>query len=107
MKLLLLLSLIETTAHADLSQRDVDRMAVAIFRAEGGYSAKYLYGVKSVPHRTESEARRICENSVRNNYARWVESRLTNNFIPFMAKRYCPLDQTNWAKNVKYFYSKK
>lgn len=92
---------------AELSGARVDCVARAIFKSEGGYSATFLYGIKSVPYRGEAEARRICENSIRNNYARWQASGCTNDFIPFMAARYCPFDRTNWTRNVKFFLAAK
>jgi len=42
---------------------DLDRWADAIFKAEGKYSATYLYGIRSIPYKDEAEARQICKNT--------------------------------------------
>ena len=86
-----------------LSGEQVSNIRGAIWIAEGGAKAHYAYGVTSEPYHSLSEARQICENSIRNNSARWVASGMTNNFIPFMAQRYCPLDQKNWTRNVEFY----
>jgi len=105
--LALLRGCVPCQAGETMDATKVNRIAVAIFKSEGGYAAAYLYGIKSVPYRTEAEARRICENSIRNNYTRWLASGCTNDFIPFMAARYCPFDQINWTRNVNYFLQPK
>ena len=97
-----------TAAGADqpnsLSQKQVEIIREAIWKAEGGAKAQYAYGIKSVAYHSLDEARQICENSIRNNYSRWIASGMTNDFIPFMAIQYCPLDSQNWTKNVEFFY---
>lgn len=84
-----------------------DEIADAIFMAEGGYGADYLYGIRSIPYEDEAEARQICINSIRNNYKRWDKQ---GDFLEFMSRRYCPIGADNdtgtnkyWVKNVKYF----
>ncbi|GAI54128.1 unnamed protein product [marine sediment metagenome] len=87
---------------------DYDKMVRAIFQAEGGYKATYLYGIKSVDYKYEHEARQICYNSVRNNHRRWIKAGKPKDFISFMGDRYCPPTihklNKNWVKNVTYFY---
>ena len=46
------------------------QLANAIFKAEGGYKARYLYGIVSVKYKDEAEARRICLNTIRNHIKR-------------------------------------
>ena len=79
----------------------------AIFRAEGGYKATYLYGIRSIPYKDEVEARRICFNSVRNGRRRWIKAGKPYDLITFIGLRYCPPKvhrlNSNWVKNVKYF----
>lgn len=88
----------------------------AIYQAEGGSRAQYLYGIRSVPYDTPEEARRICFNTVRNNRARYAEYgyKTYNTYLEFLASRYCPVGadndpkglNKNWLKNVKYFLNK-
>jgi len=82
-----------------------DKIVNAIFLAEGGNNTKYLYGIKSIK---TNNPRRVCENTVANNYIRWQAAGKTNSFIEFLGARYCPLsdksDKSNlnihWVKNV-------
>ncbi|MDE2097581.1 MAG: hypothetical protein KGL39_10070 [Patescibacteria group bacterium] len=90
----------------ELSPIQVATIRNAIYWSEGGSKAKYAYGVKSVPYRNLDEAKRICDRSIRNNYARWLTSGRTNDFIAFFSRRYCPLDASNWTRNVKFFCKK-
>lgn len=91
---------------------DLDRWADAIFKAEGGYSATYLYGIRSIPYNSEAEARRICKNTVYNTLVKYRSTRCRpdDDDLTCMARRYCPVgsDTDNgtcqyWKKNVQYF----
>ena len=85
----------------------------AIYMAEGGSDATYLYGIRSVPYDTPEEARRICFNTVRNNRRRYAEygHKTFDTYLEFLASRYAPVGASNdprnlnanWLKNVKYF----
>lgn len=88
----------------------------AIFWAEGGYKAKYLYGIRSVKYKNEKEARQICLNTIKNNrirYEKWGHKKYKT-FLEFLASRYAPLNakndkmglNKNWLKNVKYYLNK-
>lgn len=90
-----------------------EQIVNAIFKAEGGLKAKYLYGIRSVPYKNIEEARKICFNTVRNNRKRYSEYGYKQyaSFIDFLASRYCPINASNdpkglnknWIKNVRYF----
>jgi hypothetical protein len=91
-----------------------EQLADAIFRAEGGYRATYLYGIRSVRYKDEAEARQICLNTIRNNKRRFFQQDKYGDFLEFLASRYAPLNapndpkglNRNWLKNVRYFLSK-
>ena len=90
------------------------RLCNAIYKAEGGSSATYLYGIRSVRYGSEQEARRICLNTIRNNHKRYADygHKKHDTYLEFLASRYCPLNakndptglNKNWIKNVRYFY---
>jgi len=90
-------------------------LADAIFKAEGGYKAKYLYGIRSVKYRDEQEARQICLNTIRNNRIRFRQQNKYDDYLEFLASRYAPLNadndkkglNKNWIRNVKYFLNQK
>ena len=93
-----------------------DQIVNAIYLAEGGDQATYLYGIRSVSYDTPAEARRICYNTVRNNRERYADygNIKHRTFLEFLASRYCPVGADNdprglnkhWLKNVKYFLNK-
>lgn len=90
-----------------------EQIVNAIFKAEGGYKAKYLYGIRSVKYKDEADARRICFNTVRNNRVRYKKQTKYSDFIEFLGSRYCPVNCDNdtgtnryWTKNVRYYLSK-
>lgn len=90
---------------------DENRLADAIYVAEGGKAAKSPYGVLSVKVSGEAEARRVCLNSIRNNKRRFGAVSDAE-FINRMADRWCPKSadpkgNANWRRNVAFFYFKK
>lgn len=85
---------------------DAERLADAIYKAEGGDKAKAPYGILSVKVANREEARRVCINTIRNNLKRWEKAGKPGDYIDFLADRYCPpsVDQIgnkNWKRNVK------
>lgn len=117
MKTLALLLLVSpVTAKAIPSQPDpttVKTLAKAIYIAEGADKASVPYGIMSQRVRSQDHARRICEASIRKNWARWREAGCPGDFIGFMAKRYCPVGANNdkgtnreWPDNVRKWYRK-
>jgi hypothetical protein len=86
----------------------------AIYKAEGGSKAQYLYGIRSVKYSNAAEARRICFNTVKNNRKRWAKAGNPGEYLEFLARRYCPVGADNdprglnrhWLKNVKHFLLK-
>lgn len=84
----------------------VDEVVEAIGKAEN--STKYPYGIKSIDTKGDIEyAKRICRNSVVNNYKRWVKAGKQGDFLEFMSRRYCPINahklNKNWVGNVKFW----
>lgn len=90
-----------------------DKIVSGIYKIEGGAKTKYPFGIKSIDTGGDyAKAKRICENTVQNNYIRWQKAGKTNEFLFFLADRYCPqtVDKqgnTNWKKNIKIFVDPK
>lgn len=85
-----------------------EKVANAIYLAEGGAKTRYPYGVLSVKVSGEAEARRVCLNSIRNSRARWEKAGRPGDWLEFMAARWIPAEvdpvgHKNWIKNVRYF----
>jgi len=81
-----------------------DKLADAIYKAEGGVNTKYPYGVKSInTHGNKEYARKICINSIKSAKKRWTCNDV--DFITFLGKTYSPpAINPHWVKNVKSLY---
>ena len=91
-------------ANAALTEQQIDQIADAIKRVEN--SKKFPYGIKSVDTQgDEAKARRICKNTIRNNYARWERAGKIGCYYDYLADKYCPptadrQGNINWKKNI-------
>jgi hypothetical protein len=92
---------------------DSQRLADAIYLAEGGKKTRYPYGIKSIPCEGENACRQICLNTINNNKKRFLKQSKYKDYIEFLGSRYCPLNikgeyhlNKNWVRNVKHFYQK-
>lgn len=109
MKRILIVSLLSFVTLAQAGHPNPERLADAIYRAEGGARARSPYGVLSVKVKDAADARRITINSIENNWKRWERAGKPGEFIGFMADRWCPpscdpIGNRNWKKNVKAIY---
>jgi hypothetical protein len=95
---------------------DSEVICNAIYKIEGGESAKKPYGILSVECHGEQACRRICINTVQNEFTRWqAGDGLAKDYLESLALRYAPIgvanDPTNlnrhWLKNLKYHLAKK
>lgn len=93
-----------------------EQIVNAIYHAEGGAKAVFAYGIRSVPYRDISEARRLCFNTVRNNRKRYAEYgyKKYKTYLEFLASKYCPVGCDNdrgtnkfWLRNVRFYLAKK
>lgn len=98
--------LISRSSHAQIEEVYVTQVVDAIYQIEGGSKAKVPYGILSVKVRDAGEARRVCGNTVRNTYGRWVKAGRPGSYLEFLADRYCPKKADpkgngRWKKNIK------
>ena len=98
------------TAQASELPYPVDAIVSAIYAAEGGAKAAKPFGILSVPCSGYEECRRICKNTVVNNWKRFNDYgyKTHPDYLSFLADRYCPVSvdpvgNKNWKKNVRYF----
>ena len=90
-----------------------EKLADAIYMAEGGSKTSHPYGILSVKVKSKEDARRTCLNTIRNNYIRWHKNGSKGEFLLALQNVYAPIkagnDPTglnkNWYKNVKYYYT--
>ena len=96
-----------------ITDEQVNKIAFAIYRAEGKEKAKKPYGILSIRVSSKAEAERVCKNTIRNNYQRWLEAGRKEHYLTFLARRYAPIGANNdpkklnknWLKNVTKFYN--
>jgi hypothetical protein len=111
-KYFLTLVLCAVSVNAQITDTQINQLADIIFIVEGGNKTKYPYGIKSIDTKGNKEfARRICINTIRNNYKRWTYAGKTNSFVNFLGNRFCPptahkLNQ-NWQTNVSLLMQKR
>ena len=111
MKILATIFAFAIALSARAESASFERIADAIYLAEGGAKAKSPYGILSVKVKDTADARRVCLNTIRNNHARWLASGRRQDFICFLADRYCPqsvdpVGNRRWKKNVSFFISR-
>lgn len=94
---------------------DLDRLATAIWRAEGGAKTKHPYGILK-KYKTTTP-RQACINTIKSGLRRYKDYKGKDDFITFLGMTYCPTEgnkltllekkyNVNWVRNVKYFYNK-
>lgn len=100
-----------TLSHAN-EPINVDKLANAIYTAEGGAKTKHPYGILA-KYKTTTP-RQACINTIKSALKRWDGK---GDFIVFLGKTYCPTTgnkltflekkyNIHWVKNVTYFYNK-
>ena len=88
---------------------NIEKLATAIYYAEGGVKTNHPYGILiKYKYTTPKQA---CINTIKHALRDWNGK---GDFIVFLGNRYCPIGANNdpkrlnknWIKNVKYFYEK-
>ena len=79
-----------------------EKIVNAIYKVEGGAKTKHPYGILSVKTK---DPRRVCMNTVRNNYIRWQKAGSKGDYLDYLADVYCPksadpVGNKNWHKNI-------
>lgn len=85
---------------------NVEKLADAIYKAEGGSKTSHPYGI--LKHYKTTTPRQACINTIKHA----MRDYKSGDFISFLGSRYCPVGCSNdvgtnqyWIKNVKYFYN--
>ena len=113
MKRLILLGLIGMML-CGFKNEDIEfnKIASAIFYAEGGLKASRPYGIfyKGCSWDDPTYCRKICLNTIKNKYTAWLELNKkgpNSDFISYLASKYAPLSDSplnrNWKRNVEWF----
>lgn len=94
---------------AKATEINIEKLATAIYHAEGGAKTRYPYGI--LKKYKVTTPRQACINTIKHALRDWDGK---SDFIIFLGNRYCPVgaanDPTglnkNWVKNVRYFYAR-
>jgi hypothetical protein len=97
------------TCIANAQEINIEKLADAIYYAEGGAKTAHPYGI--LTHYKHTTPRQACINTIKHALKDYDGA---SSFIEFLGKRYCPIgaqnDPTglnvNWVKNVTYLYNK-
>jgi len=89
---------------------DIEKLATAIYYAEGGAKTSHPYGI--LAHYKQTTPRQACINTIKSAIRRYEKTNKRLDFITFLSKTYCPIGakndpqglNKNWVKNVRYFY---
>ncbi len=79
-----------------------------IYIIEGKEEANQQYGInpKYIKCNSKKECEKICINTVNNNKKRFQDQNEENDFLKFLARRYCPPNWKSWLSNLKYYLDK-
>jgi hypothetical protein len=88
---------------------NIEKLATAIYHAEGGAKTRHPYGILK-KYKTTTP-RQACINTIKSAKRRYEKTNQGIDFISFLSKTYCPIGASNdptglnknWVKNVKYF----
>lgn len=91
---------------------NVEKLADAIYLAEGGAKTSHQYGILK-KYKTTTP-RQACINTINSGIKRFNKQTREKDFIVFLSRTYCPIGalndpnnlNVNWVKNVKYFYNR-
>lgn len=82
----------DSRQFSKISDDYLNKVVSSIYIIEGGNKTKYPFGVRSInTDRDYEKAKRICSNTVSNQFIRWQKWGKTNSFEESLAKRYCPV----------------
>ena len=105
-ELMLLAVLLVRPGIAAEAPPDFNAIVDRIYVIEGAERAKVPYGILSVKCSSREECRRVCMNTVRNNWRRWDKAGRPGEYLDFLADRYCPIKSDpignrNWKANMR------
>jgi hypothetical protein len=94
--------LVNFSVFGQISSNNIYLIVENIYKLEGGPKTKWPYGIKSIK---TNNPKQICWNTVVNNYKRWENAGKTNNYLDFLADRYCPpkddkIGNIRWKRNI-------
>lgn len=107
--IILLLLLCPAIAHAD-AEPNYERLADAIYKAEGGANTSHPYGI--LAHYRHTTARQACINTCKHRYQDWIQHGERGDYLHYLSTVYAPIGagndpdnlNRNWEINVRSLY---
>src|SRR3990167_57192 len=108
----LLCLLMASNCYAEVPADYANRLADAIYKAEGGTKTRHPYGILvKYKHTTPRQA---CLNTIRSNWNKWEKDGKRGDYIEALGRVYCPIGASNdptglnkhWVSNVRYWFNK-
>lgn len=89
---------------------DFNKLATAIYYAEGGSHTKHPYGILAKYRNTSP--REACLNTIKHRYRDWLKTTRHKPYIAYLGQFYCPIGASNdpmglnrnWVHNVTRLY---
>ena len=89
-----------------------NRIASAIYHAEGGARTRYPFGILNKSCEGYAQCRYMCREIVRVHWLRWQRAGNPGDFLSYLQSRYAPTVNatndphglnSNWKRNVSYY----
>lgn len=99
-------------AGSEVGGYNVERLATAIYHAEGGANTRHPYGILA-KYKTTTP-RQACINTIMSKHREWVKLGAKGDYLRYLQSRYCPVGASNdpsglnvhWYGNVARLYEK-
>ena len=112
-KIIVLTAMLLTPTISQATVVNVDKLADAIYLAEGGSKTSHPYGI--LKRYISTTPRQACINTIKSAIKRFNNQTKEKDFIHFLSLTYCPIGASNdptglnrnWEKNVKHFYNRR
>src|SRR5690349_4439785 len=92
-KVLACLTALALSCSSGFAEPDFNRLADAIYKAEGGSKTSHPYGILKKYRNTSP--RQACLNTIRHKYRDWVSSDSKKPFLAYLRDKYAPLNALN------------
>ena len=106
MKLLLLILFLFLSSSIYAQNYSAQEICNIIYVIEGKEQARQPYGIETIKCNSKKDCKQICLHTINNNIKRFKNQSKENDFLTFLAKKYCPPNWKIWLKNLKWYLDK-
>ena len=104
--LIIILALFSSISYAE--EYTAQQYCDAIYIIEGKEKARQPFGIETIECRTFDKCEVVCLNTISNNKVRYIKygHKKYKTFEEFLASRYCPFNQENWLRMLRFYLKK-